>query len=135
MGKSSEKISRQIAPASAEVVAGLRELISKTNELLKVCNSVSRNSDKLDVATMASDLPLHTPAESPLLITRERIAIRYDVSVRTIDNWMVDHTLPYYKRGGVVRFHKDECDAALKKFRNQSRWEKSQGGDENGDTV
>jgi hypothetical protein len=89
MGKSSEKSSRKVAPASSELVAGLRELISKTNELLKICNSVSRNSDKLDVATLASDLPLHTPAESPLLITRERIAVRYDVSVRTIDNWMV----------------------------------------------
>jgi excisionase family DNA binding protein len=129
MGKSSEKISRQIAPASSEVAAGIRELISKTSELVKVWNSVSRGTSELDVAALESNLLLNIPSETPLLISRERIAARYNVSVRTIDNWMADRTLPYYKRGGVVRFHKDECDEALKKFRNESRWEKSQDTD------
>lgn len=60
---------------------------------------------------------------------------RYQVCVRTIDYWTQDGTLPVYKRGGVVRYHVEECDAAFKKFRTESRWEKSQDGDENGDDV
>lgn len=63
--------------------------------------------------------------EEQVLKTREQIAARYQVSVRTVDYWREDGTLPFHKRGGIVRFHPAECDKAMKTFRQRSRWESS----------
>ncbi len=63
------------------------------------------------------------------------MAARYQVSVRTIDYWCADRILPYYKRGGVVRFHPDECDAAMKNFRSKSRLETAEANEEKGEEL
>ena len=43
-----------------------------------------------------------------------------------------DGTLPYVKRGRVVRFDTQECDAAMRKFRHKSRFETPGDGEESG---
>lgn len=73
--------------------------------------------------------------EPQLWKTRHQMAARYQVSVRTIGYWCDAGTLPFYKRGRVVRFHPQECDDAMKAFRRKSRWEMSGDGVENGDNV
>jgi excisionase family DNA binding protein len=63
-------------------------------------------------------------------MTREETRVWLNVSVRTVDNWMVDGTLPFYKRGAVVRFNRNECAVALKKFRHKSHWDTCAGDEE-----
>jgi hypothetical protein len=58
-------------------------------------------------------------AES-LFVNRETIARRYDVSPRTVSNWMKDRSLPFYKRGRCARFKISECDAAWEGFKRDS---------------
>jgi excisionase family DNA binding protein len=41
------------------------------------------------------------------------MADRYQVSPRTITNWVRDGILPAIKIGGVLRFDQEACDAAL----------------------
>lgn len=48
--------------------------------------------------------------------TREEIAAHYNVSPRTISNYMKRRILPYVKIDGVVRFDLEECDRAMEKF-------------------
>jgi excisionase family DNA binding protein len=67
-------------------------------------------------------------ANSQEWMTRDETQRWLNVSIRTVDNFMVDGTLPFYKRGAVVRFNRAECAAALKKFRHKSRWDTA--GDE-----
>lgn len=56
-------------------------------------------------------------------LTREQLAARYQVCVRTIDYWRDDGVIPAYKLGRFIRFRADECDTALRCFRRKSRWE------------
>jgi excisionase family DNA binding protein len=44
------------------------------------------------------------------------VAKRYDVSPRTIDNWIRQRRIPYLKCGRLVRFNINKCDAALSRF-------------------
>ena len=88
------------------------------------------NSKPVAAAADASVTP-----EPQLLKTRHQMAVRYQVCVRTIGYWCDAGTLPFYKHGGVVRFHPQECDDALKAFRRKSRWETSGDGEENVDNV
>jgi excisionase family DNA binding protein len=44
------------------------------------------------------------------------IAERYDVSPRTIDNWIQQRRIPYLKCGRLVRFNISRCDTALARF-------------------
>jgi excisionase family DNA binding protein len=71
-----------------------------------------------------------TESESQEWMTREEMRIWLNVSTRTVANFMVDGTLPFYKRGAVVRFNRAECAAALRKFRHKSRWDTSAGEEE-----
>jgi excisionase family DNA binding protein len=61
--------------------------------------------------------------QSEVWLTREQMAIRLRVSVRTIDYWTEDGTLPVYKKGRVVRYDPVECAVALQAFRKKSRFE------------
>ena len=61
-----------------------------------------------------------TESESQEWMTREEMRIWLNVSIRTVANFMVDGTLPFYKRGA----------AALRKFRHKSRWDTSAGEEE-----
>jgi predicted site-specific integrase-resolvase len=47
---------------------------------------------------------------------KSRIAKHYQVSVRTVDNWMRTGVIPFVKIGGVVRFDPAKVAAALAKF-------------------
>jgi excisionase family DNA binding protein len=51
------------------------------------------------------------------LRNKNQMAKRYQVSPRTIDNWMADGRLPYLKLGRkLIRFDADQCDEALQRF-------------------
>jgi predicted DNA-binding transcriptional regulator AlpA len=58
----------------------------------------------------------------PKLFNKPRIGRRYEVSQRTVDNWMKDGILPYHKLGPkCVRFDPAECDKAIAKFRVKAK--------------
>lgn len=44
-------------------------------------------------------------------LTREQVAKRYSVSVRTIDNWRAKKIIPSFKIGGMTRFSVARLDA------------------------
>ena len=48
--------------------------------------------------------------------TREEMAKWLRVSVRTVDYWTEDGTLPALKKGRIVRYDLKACAAALKAF-------------------
>ncbi len=49
------------------------------------------------------------------LIDKVSIANRYQVSIRTITDWMSNGTLPYLKMGTrTVRFDPEDCDRAIR---------------------
>ena len=62
------------------------------------------------------------PNAAQIWLTREQMRIRLGVSIRTIGYWTKDGTLPFLKRGGVVRFNIEDCDTALRKFYGRSRY-------------
>jgi hypothetical protein len=59
------------------------------------------------------------PDESPWR-TKEGIAARYAVSVRTVTNWQRKRILPYSLVGRVARFNVHSCDKAVAAFEVQS---------------
>jgi excisionase family DNA binding protein len=48
--------------------------------------------------------------------TRQEIAKWLRVSVRTVDYWTEDGTLPALRKGRIVRYDLDVCASALKAF-------------------
>jgi excisionase family DNA binding protein len=54
-------------------------------------------------------------------LTREQIARRYQVSIRSVDYWIEDRRLPHYRLGRLVRFDPAECDVALRAFHIPAR--------------
>ena len=54
--------------------------------------------------------------KSPGWKTRQEIAKWLRVSIRTVDYWTEDGTLPALKKGRIVRYDLDVCAAALKAF-------------------
>jgi len=50
------------------------------------------------------------------LVRRRAIERRYEISPRTLDNWMRSHKIPFYKIGGTLFFSIEHCDKALEKF-------------------
>lgn len=59
-----------------------------------------------------------TPALStPILATREQLAKRYAVSVRTIDEWRAEEVIPHIRFSPkFVRFDIPACDAAVREW-------------------
>jgi excisionase family DNA binding protein len=55
--------------------------------------------------------------ENPRLLNKRGIARRYGVSTRTIQQWMGNGTITFYKLGYLVRFDPAECDSALARFK------------------
>jgi excisionase family DNA binding protein len=47
-------------------------------------------------------------------LTRKEVAARFNVDVRTIDNWRNRYRMPYYCVGGQIRFKPSEVDAWMK---------------------
>jgi excisionase family DNA binding protein len=54
--------------------------------------------------------------EFPVLATTQRLAERYRVSARTIQNWTARKVLPSLKIGRAVRYNVAACDKALARF-------------------
>jgi hypothetical protein len=50
------------------------------------------------------------------LVRRKVIERRYDVSARTLDNWMKARRIPFIKVGGLLLFSIEKCDKALERF-------------------
>ena len=126
----SEKAKSRVVPAPSNGARpGFARLSSRTNSKASGNTPQSLRFNNADKAANAKPIAAAAEAsvtpEPQLLKTRHQMAARYQVSVRTIGYWCTDGTLPFYKHGGVVRFHPQECDDALKAFRRKSRWETS----------
>lgn len=59
--------------------------------------------------------------EDQKLVSKRKIAHRYDVSERTIQEWMEQGKLPFHKIGYMVRFDPEKCDRALDLFEQSAR--------------
>ncbi|HZM06587.1 MAG TPA: helix-turn-helix domain-containing protein [Candidatus Saccharimonadales bacterium] len=138
--KESEKAKSRVVPAPSNGArSGFARLSSRKNSKARGNTPQSLRVNNADKAANAKPIAATAKAsvtpERQLLKTRHQMAARYQVSVRTIGYWCNDGTLPFYKHGGVVRFHPQECDDALKAFRRKSRWETSGDGEENIDNA
>jgi len=51
----------------------------------------------------------------PLIVTRAKLADHLHLSIRTIDNYVKDGTLPHYRIGKSIRFNLEEVHAILQK--------------------
>ncbi len=51
------------------------------------------------------------------LVNKDKIAYRYAMSPRTIQELMSQGILPFHKIGYMVRFDPEECDRALERFK------------------
>jgi hypothetical protein len=67
-----------------------------------------------------SDANIHN-ARSKLWVRRRVIEKRYNISPRTLDNWLSKRIIPRYKVGGVLLFSIEACDRALGKFEIRSK--------------
>ena len=94
----------------------------RENESMKGRNCEIRLISPLPLPPAGSPRPV-VNTQSEVWLTREQMAIRLRVSVRTIDYWTEDGTLPVYKKGRVVRYDPGECVVALQAFRRKSRFE------------
>ncbi len=51
------------------------------------------------------------------LVKKPKIARRYDVSIRTVENWMRERRIPFVRVGlRGIRFDPNACDRALARF-------------------
>lgn len=57
-----------------------------------------------------------TATDRELFLTKQQLAFRYQVSVRTIDNWVAQKRIPVLRLGGCVRFDITRVDAALRRY-------------------
>jgi excisionase family DNA binding protein len=74
------------------------------------------NSD--EKAESMADLETQSPVlDEQKLVNKLKIAHRYDVSPRTVQDWMGEGKLPYHKIGYLVRFDPEECDRALERYK------------------
>lgn len=48
-------------------------------------------------------------------LTKRDVADHYQVSLRTIDNWMKDQLIPFFRIGDNVRFDLFDVDAAVRR--------------------
>jgi excisionase family DNA binding protein len=51
------------------------------------------------------------------LLTKRDVAQQAKVCARTVDNWMIDHGLPYIKLGGAVRFLQSDVENFIERHR------------------
>lgn len=48
-------------------------------------------------------------------LTRKDLAEHYKVSLRTVDNWMKDQLIPFFRIGDNIRFDLFDVDAAVRR--------------------
>lgn len=90
----------------------LRQVVAKMGFMPTVENETLQ-----DKAT--ENLANGSHPENPF-VNRNRIASRYAVCERTIQNMMRKRILPYHKVGRCVRFKISDCDAAWERFKRDS---------------
>ena len=72
--------------------------------------------------TFMADEEIQNPVlNEQKLVNKRKIAHRYDVSERTIQDWMDRRILPYHKIGYMVRFDPEECDEALERYKRGAK--------------
>lgn len=54
------------------------------------------------------------------LVSKKVIAARYNISPRTVSNFMARRILPHVKIGRIVRFDIEKCDQSMAAFETQS---------------
>ena len=116
---------RPVKPGRSFVVANQGDLVARIKAVIVAWeqgNASDANSQSDVTTNLVQGLELQ------LWKTREQLAVRYQVCVRTVDYWTEHKILPCYKCGSVLRFHVQECDEALKKFRSKSRFEDGEKG-------
>jgi excisionase family DNA binding protein len=110
--------------ALAEIVPAWRPSPSHSTVDMKTIRKRRKNSPRRDVGHSHSGSAVRSAEVrdgAQIWLTREQMRIRLGVSLRTIDYWTKDGTLPFLKRGGIVRFNVEDCDAVLRKFYQRSR--------------
>src|ERR1700756_1542884 len=68
------------------------------------------------VAPANSLVPLAAENSTREWATKQGLALRYGVSVRCIDNWVLQKRIPSVKLGRIIRFRISRCDDALARF-------------------
>lgn len=63
----------------------------------------------------------------PEFITKQLVADAYGVCPRTVDRWMRENLIPFWKIGGTVRFRLAEIEKALGLYRVPAKFEKTGG--------
>jgi hypothetical protein len=53
--------------------------------------------------------------ESDRFLTKAQLAKKYVVSSRTVNNWLTQKIVPYFRIGNVLRFSEREVDDALRR--------------------
>jgi excisionase family DNA binding protein len=49
-------------------------------------------------------------------VTKRDVVREYGVSMRTVDKWIAERKIPYYKVGKLVRFDLDKVAKALERY-------------------
>lgn len=62
-----------------------------------------------------------------ILFTKAEAAKAAKVSIRTVENWMKNGTLSYFKLGGIVRIPEDEMKQVLGRFLVRGRTARTKG--------
>lgn len=62
-----------------------------------------------------------------ILFTKAEAAKAAKVSIRTLENWMKNGALSYFKLGGIVRIPEDEMKEALGRFLIRGRNTRTKG--------
>jgi len=69
--------------------------------------------DRGHLANKASMFPL----DSSPVVTRQELALRYQISLRTVDRWVAKRMIPVIRLSPrCLRFDVAQCDAALRRF-------------------
>ena len=85
--------------------------------IMRKQHNESKNSSMNEITR-----PFAAPA-FPVLATTRGLAARYQVSARTIQNWVSRKVLLVWKIGRAVRFNITACDRALAKFERKAAGE------------
>ena len=86
--------------------------------LMLLCSNME--SEEIQRCNPAEDAVNSSQVLPQIWVSKQMLAARYGVCVRTIHNLMRKRILPSYPLGRAVRFHPAECDATLAKLRRAS---------------
>jgi hypothetical protein len=79
-------------------------------------NDTLQNDFREEIAMPSAKAVSSADARRKPLVRRRVIEHRYRISPRTLDNWMKERRIPFYKIRGLLFFSIQKCDAALERF-------------------